>query len=118
MNERIIELRKTLKKSQAKFAKEIGLSVTFINLVENGNRNLSDRTISDICRIYDVNEEWLRTGNGEMRQPRSENQIIAEFVNDVMESKSEDFRKRLINALSQLDEDEWKVLEDLANNLK
>lgn len=118
MNERIIELRKSLKKSQAKFAEEIGLSVTFINLVENGNRNLSDRTISDICRIYNVNEEWLRTGNGEMKQPRSENQIIAEFVNEVMESKPDDFRKRLINALSQLDEDEWKVLEEIAKKMQ
>ena len=118
MNERIIELRKSLKKSQAKFAEEIGLSVTFINLVENGNRNLSDRTISDICRIYNVNEEWLKNGTGEMYKPRSDNEIIAKFVNDVMESRSDDFRKRLINALSQLDEDEWKVLEEIAKKMQ
>ena len=118
MNERIIELRKSLKKSQAKFAEEIGLSVTFINLVENGNRNLSDRTISDICRIYNVNEEWLKNGTGEMYKPRSDNEIIDKFVNDVLEAKSEDIRKRLINALSQLDERELKVLEELAKKMQ
>lgn len=118
MNERLIELRKALKLSQAKFADKIGVSVTFINLVENGNRNLSVRTIDDICDEFNVNKEWLVNGKGEMYQIRPENQIITQFVNEVMDSKSDDFKKRLISALSQLDEDEWKVLEDLANNLR
>lgn len=118
MNERIKQIRKENEDSQDSLANKLGLTRTYVNLIESGKKIPSDRTIKDICRIYKVNEEWLRTGNGEMKKPRSENQIIAEFVNEVMESKSDDFKKRLINALSQLDEDEWKVLEDLANNLK
>lgn len=96
----------------------MGISATFINLFENGNRNLSERTIKDICRIYNVNEEWLKNGTGPMYKPRSDNEIIAKFVNDVMESRSDDFRKRLINALSQLDEREWKVLEEIAKKMQ
>lgn len=118
MKDRIKLIRKEDGLSQEAFASSISLSRNMIAQVEMGTRILSDRSIRDICRIYKVNEEWLRTGEGEMRQPRSENQVIAEFVNEVMESKSDDFKKRLINALSQLDEDEWKVLEDLANNLR
>ena len=118
MKDRIKLIRKEAGLSQEAFAKSIGLSRVMIAQVETDKAIFSDRTINDICRIYKVNEEWLRTGNGEMKQPRSENQIIAEFVNEVMESKSDDFKKRLINALSQLDEDEWKVLEELENKMK
>ena len=106
------------KLSQQEFANSLGLSRNMIAQVEMGTRILSDRSIRDICRIYKVNEEWLRTGNGEMKQPRSDNEIIAKFVNDVLEAKSEDIRKRLINALSQLDERELKVLEELAEKMQ
>lgn len=106
------------KLSQQEFANSLGLSRNMIAQVEMGTRILSDRSIRDICRIYKVNEEWLRTGNGEMKQPRSDNEIIDKFVNDVLEAKSEDIRKRLINALSQLDEQELKVLEELAKKMQ
>ena len=119
MKNRIKQIRKDSENdSQEKFAKSLGLSRTFIAQVETGTNTFSERTIKDICRIYNVNEEWLKNGTGEMYKPRSDNEIIAKFVNDVMESKSDDFRKRLINALSQLDEDEWKVLEELAKKMQ
>ena len=106
------------KLSQQEFANSLGLSRNMIAQVEMGTRILSDRSIRDICRIYKVNEEWLRTGNGVMKQPRSDNEIIDKFVNDVLEAKSEDIRKRLINVLSQLDEQELKVLEELAKKMQ
>ena len=106
------------KLSQQEFANSLGLSRNMIAQVEMGTRILSDRSIRDICRIYKVNEEWLKNGTGEMYKPRSDNEIIAKFVNDVMESRSDDFRKRLINALSQLDEREWKVLEEIAKKMQ
>ena len=64
MRNRIIELRKEQGLSQEAFAKKVGLSRYFINQFENGNRNMSDRTISDICNTFQINEEWLRTGKG------------------------------------------------------
>ena len=64
MRNRIIELRKEHGLSQEAFAKKINLSRNFINQFENGNKNVSDRTISDICDAFQVNEEWLRTGKG------------------------------------------------------
>ena len=86
--------------------------------MNNDDVNPSEQFISSICRIYNVNEEWLKNGTGPMYKPRSDNEIIAKFVNDVLEAKSEDIRKRLINALSQLDEREWKVLEELAKKMQ
>lgn len=66
VNERIRELRKALKLTQLEFAIKIGLSRNFIVQIEAGAKNLSNRTILDICRILNVNEEWLRNGNGVM----------------------------------------------------
>lgn len=65
MNERIRELRQSLNLSQGDFAESIGLTKNYISLVETGNRSLAKRTVKDICRIYDVNEKWLTSGEGE-----------------------------------------------------
>ena len=66
VNSRIKLLRKALGLTQAAFAEKIGLKQAAIGLYENEQRNVLDRTISDICRAFDVNEEWLRHGTGEM----------------------------------------------------
>ena len=66
MRRRIRQIRKDYGLSQEKFAKRIGMSGSFFNQVETGKNNVSDRTIADICREFHVNENWLRTGEGEM----------------------------------------------------
>lgn len=65
MNERIKKVRKALDLTQQEFAEHIGMKRNSIALIENG-RNTSDQTVFAICREFNVNEEWLRTGNGEM----------------------------------------------------
>lgn len=66
MQERIKMLREQLGYSQEAFAKEVGLTKNYISLVENGKRTFAERTLKDICRKFDVREEWLRSGEGEM----------------------------------------------------
>ena len=65
MNERIKKVRKALDLTQQEFAERIGMKRNSIALIENG-RNTSDQTVFAICREFNVNEEWLRTGAGEM----------------------------------------------------
>jgi len=62
LENRIVLLRKTLGYSQEKFAQKLNLSRNFINQIEAGKKNPSDRTILDICREFNVNEEWLEPG--------------------------------------------------------
>ncbi|MDE6760854.1 MAG: helix-turn-helix domain-containing protein [Lachnospiraceae bacterium] len=77
MVSRIIQIRKENKLSQEQFANKIGLSRNFINQVETNKKNISDRTISDICREFSINEEWLRNGKGEMYKiPEDETAMI------------------------------------------
>lgn len=66
MKYRLIELRKSLGLSQKAFGEPLNISRSTIGNYELGERMLTDRTISDICRVYNVNEEWLRYGTGEM----------------------------------------------------
>ena len=66
MNERIIELRKFLNLSQTDFGKQIGISKSSISDIEIGRISISERTIISICSKFNVNEEWLKTGNGNM----------------------------------------------------
>ncbi|MGY3666835.1 MAG: helix-turn-helix domain-containing protein [Roseburia sp. 1XD42-69] len=65
MIERLRELRKTLKLNQTNFAKQLGMTQTAYSMIENGNNPLSDRHIKVICSSFNVNENWLRTGEGD-----------------------------------------------------
>ena len=117
MHERIKQVRQMSGKTQLQFAEEIGLSRNYIAMIEIGQREPSDRTISDICREFNINEHWLRTGEGEMQMPVSRNEAIASFMGDVMRSESEDFRRRLVAVLTKLDVEEWELLEKMALKL-
>ena len=114
MDEQIKQLRKSLGMSQEKFAIEIGLTKNFISLVETGQRNLSTQSIKLICRLFDVNKEWLETGKGEMFIQKTENEKIAEFLADVLKAGEDDQRYKFITAISQLDEDEWNTIQKMA----
>lgn len=76
----------------------------------------SDRTIADIRREFNVNEHWLRTGEGEMFVKLSRGEEISAFIGDIL-SGEPDFRSRLIAALARLTPDQWKQLEGIADTL-
>lgn len=66
MKGRLKALRKELRLTQQEFADRVGISRGNIGAYEVGKNAPSDAVISLICREFHVNEEWLRTGNGEM----------------------------------------------------
>lgn len=73
MNERIKKLRKTLDLTQQKFADRIGSTQNVLANYETGRRNPSSSVINNICKTFNVNEKWLRTGEGEMFLETSDN---------------------------------------------
>lgn len=66
MNNRIKQIRKSLNIDQQTFGNLIGLAPTTISSIETGYRQLSDRNINIICDTFNVNPNWLRTGEGKM----------------------------------------------------
>lgn len=72
IGERIKELRKVLRLTQAAFAERIGIRQNSVAVIEIGKNTPSDQTIAFICREFRVSEEWLRNGTGEMFVPSPE----------------------------------------------
>lgn len=69
MKDRIKKLRKTLNMTQQEFADKIGVKRNTIGQYEIGRNEPIDAVVNLICREFDVNETWLRTGEGEMFKP-------------------------------------------------
>ena len=118
MNERIALVRKSLGLTQEKFAEQVGLSRNFMWMIESGTRVPSDRTISDICREFNVNETWLRTGEGEMFNQITRSEKIAAFIGDITENEGDDFKRRFVEMLAELEPEDWKLLERMAEKLQ
>lgn len=114
IGERIKQHRKETGLNQSEYAERLGVKQGIISAMEKGNRNVSDRTIRAICSEFNVNEDWLRTGEGEMFEQLTRNQEIAREVNRILRDQPESFRSRLIAALCRLDESDWEVLEKIA----
>ena len=93
------------------FAKRIGISQPFLSQLCAGLKIPSDRTISDICRVFDIQEEWLRYGLEPMRAAKSKEEEIAELVSAALDG-SNDFKKAVIRMICTRSDAELKALED------
>ena len=81
--ERVRELRKTLDYTLDKFGGKLGVQKAAISKIEKGENNLTDQMILSICREFNVNEEWLRNGNGDMfKKPSDE---VGYYVEELLE---------------------------------
>lgn len=113
MNTRIKLIRESLQLTQDAFGKRIGSARNTIANYETGNRTPSNAVLTSICKEFNVNEDWLRTGTGEMFLEISKDEEIATFIGRIQMDDKINFKKRFISALAKLDEDEWEVLEKL-----
>ena len=113
MKERIKEVRKALKLNQTEFGARLGIKQTTVAGYETGAKNPMDSVILSICREYNVNEDWLRTGEGEMFVQKSRMDTIAEFAADLFNTDMK-FKRDLIETLAKLDESSWVELEKIA----
>lgn len=113
MNKRIKEIRKYLSLSQEKFAKDIGVSRGSIARFESGELNPSGSTIKAICTIFNISENWLLNGTGDMFVQLEREEEIVDFVSSLLKDDINiEFKKRFISMLSKLSEDEWKRLSE------
>jgi transcriptional regulator with XRE-family HTH domain len=99
INQRMKVLRKTLKITQKEFAMVLAVSQSQIASMETGEREVSGRTVKQLCDSFDVNIHWLRTGEGDMfvhERDLLSTKLMALFVN--LEPRYQDF---ILNAIDQ-----------------
>lgn len=110
MKERIALVIAESKLTKTKFAEALNVSPAFVSQMCSGASKPSDRTISDICRIFDIQEDWIRHGLEPMRAAKSREEEIAELVGSAL-SGSSDFKKAVIRMICSRSDDELKALE-------
>ena len=115
MNEIIKELRNALGLTLDKFGEKIGVKKAAVSRWENGD-NIAERMILSICREFNVSEEWLRNGNGEMFAPRDKLQIISEFAADLIK-EPDSIKARLFESLAKLNENDWLAIEVILDKI-
>ena len=113
MNNRIKLIRDSMGLTQDAFGKRIGSARNTIANYETGNRTPSNAVITSICREFNVNEAWLRTGEGEMFVPKTRDDEIAELTLMLLSEESDSFKNRFISALCKLSEEQWELLADM-----
>lgn len=114
---RIKEIRKSLGITQQALADRLGLKRNTIANYEIGQVQPSDRTISDICREFSVNEAWLRTGEGQMFADITRQKKIAAFLGSLLQEEDDDFKLKVIEAFCGLTPEERELLRRLAHKI-
>lgn len=110
---RLSELIKNLGITKTAFSERLNISQAFVSQMCSGTKIPSDRTIADICREFGVREEWLRTGEGDMLLPASEDDELVQALAYLQVNENDPMRDLLV-AYWKLPENEkaviWKLI--------
>lgn len=106
MNERLRQVRKQLKLSQEEFGRRLGVTGAGISRLESGERNITEQMLLAVCREFNISENWLRTGNGEMIIESDDNTVtlLAKELN------LDDYAIKALKAYEKLDNQSKKTI--------
>lgn len=119
LQDRIKLLRKKLELTQEKFGEKIGLKKNSISQIENGVNSLTEQLLLSICREFNVREEWLRNGTGEIFNPVPEEDEVALYVGELLQPDNpfSELIVEIMRTYSQLDARSQDVLKEFSNKL-
>ena len=103
-------MRKALDLTQQEFADRIGISRGNIATYETRDGSPGNSVINLICREFNVNETWLRTGAGEMFVEAPSDTLDAL----VQEYHLDRFGRTVVEKMLNLNEKQWAVFHDFA----
>lgn len=117
--DRVKYLRKDfLHLTQDEFSKKLNISRANVANIESGRVSITERTIQDICRIFSINEDWLRFGHGDIeRPPMGKANELVELIADLVQT-DDDFSKQFIIEYLKLSDDEKEVIKKIMRNVK
>jgi transcriptional regulator with XRE-family HTH domain len=108
INERVKMVRKELGLNQTDFGKRIAIAQGYLTNVENGRRDVTEKTIRLICLEFNVSENWLRTGEGEMFI-ESDSTIVSQLSS---EYGLDAFEKAMINGFLKMKPEQRAMLKE------
>lgn len=118
INERIKKIRNHYKLSQASFANRLGVSRGVIQNIDDKVTTPKPLIINLICKEFPIDPYWLETGNGDnMFLPEGKDDLIQNFLMDVLSEEEDAFKRRFIEMLANLDETGWIMLEKTIDSL-
>ena len=100
INVRVREFRKTLGLSQAKFAKGISLSSSYLAEMELGTKRVNDRILRLICTQYNGNRDWFLTGEGEMFAEETDPRL--QYIVSCFEQLRPELREYILQEMDNL----------------
>ena len=116
MKNRIKEIRLEMNLSQREFAEKINVARNTLSGYESGSTSIPRRSQLDICDKFNINEEWLVTGQGEKY-------VIPDEVNELdilmgmFNPEDDEFKTKIITNLLKLDDDGWEAIKVLTEKL-
>ena len=113
INDRIKAIRNALGLTQIDFGQKVGISQGHLTSIENGKRNVTDKSIKVICAMYNVNEDWLVNGVGDMFKP-VETEVIAKVVD---EYNLDSMDKKIIECYVQLPDEQRASIKNYLRTL-
>ena len=118
INDRIVELLDNLGLKKSQFAEKLSVSQPYVSQLCSGVRTPSDRTISDICREFNIRRVWLESGVGPMKLPEADEDL--DYINDLLAGDSDEvvrFVRRFLRTYRELTPDRQKVMQDFIATL-
>ena len=116
INDRIAKCIDASGLTKSAFAEKINVGQPFISQLNSGKKNPSDRTISDICREFNVNEIWLRTGEGEMFIQMDKDEEFDRLCTEIQMSDDE-FIKDIMRKYWSLDETGKSIIRQMLSGM-
>ena len=111
ISERFKQLRDELGKSQTEFGAGIGVSRSVINNIERGVTEPSDVFLNHLCDVYNVNRQWLETGEGELFDKSEQLDETAKLIESISDSPA---MRSLLATWAQLSDENKAVFERFA----
>lgn len=117
--ERVKKIRKEKNLTLEKFGEKVGVTKQTISRIENGINSLTEQMIISICREFNINEEWLRNGTGEMFNPIPEEDEVALYVGELLQPDNpfSELIVEIMRTYSQLDSKSQDVLKEFSSKL-
>ena len=120
--ERVKMVRDKAQLTMEQFGNRIGgVSKSTISNIENDNRNLTEHMLKSICREFDVNEKWLKTGEGDMPRKLSEEEEVAPLVSNLLEDGRDNpffgIILEIVQTYNELSPASQKVLQEASKKL-